>query len=276
VVAVSLNKEKASKGRLIVGAHGETPEWIRLVGTYGLVLENEGLPGFVDRRALQAIVANWEQWDSELLVHLEDQKISDKILPTAGWIKEIRCQADGLWIRVEWTDVGLGYITSNEYGYLDLEFILDENNRLVELWQATLTNFPVMNQWGHAPEVHCNKMESQAKVGRTLTLIKDTNRPEVKGFEDNRQDVKQGQVGKAAETFEIRRFLQEMKELLQINGEITLSRVRQAIVELIAYQKKYPGLKGEHKTRIRHLPPEVISKTVEGAVEKGLISALKQ
>ena len=270
-VGVVWDKEKAAKGRLIVAAHGETPEWIRLVGTYGLVLENEGLPGFVDRRALQAIVANWEQWDSELLVQLEDQKISDKMIPTAGWIKEIKCQADGLWIRVEWTDAGLGYIMSKEYGYLDLEFILDENNRLVELWQATLTNFPVMNQWGHAPEVHCNKMESQTKVGRTLTLIKDTNRPEVKGFEDNRQDVKQGKVGKAAETFEIRRFLQEMKELLQINGEISLSKVRQAIVELKAYQKKNPGLKGEHKTRIRHLPPEVIGKTVEEAVEKGLI-----
>ena len=193
------------------------------------------------------------------------------MIPAAGWIKEIKCQADGLWIRVEWTDAGLGYIMSKEYGYLALEFILDENNRLVELWQATLTNYPVMNQWGHVPEVHCNKMESQTKVGRTLTLIKDTNRPEVKGVEDNRQDAKQGKVGKAAETFEIRRFLQEMKGLLQINGEISLSRVKQAIVELIAHQEKYPGLKGEHKMRIRHLPPEVIGKTVEEAVEKGLI-----
>ena len=41
-VGVVWDREKAAKGRLIVAAHGETPEWIRLVGTYGLVLENEG------------------------------------------------------------------------------------------------------------------------------------------------------------------------------------------------------------------------------------------
>jgi hypothetical protein len=62
-----------------------------------------------------------------------------------------------------------------------------------------------------------------------------------------------------------------MRGVLKLNGDISLSRVKQAIVELIAHQEKYDGLKSEHKMRIRQLPPEVISKTVEEAVEKGLI-----
>jgi len=164
------NREKAAKGMLIVAAHGGTPEWIRVMGTYGLVSAEDRCPCLVDRRALQAIVANWERWDCKLLVHFEDQKISDRM--GAGEIKEIKSHTDGLWIRVEWTEAGLGCITRKEFGYLALEFILDDSNRPVELWQAKLTNYLGMNQGVQGPVLCCDREETETKVGRTLTLIK--------------------------------------------------------------------------------------------------------
>ncbi len=265
------DREKAAKGMLIVAAHGETPEWTRLLGTYGLLPEDGRSPCLVDQRALHAIVANWEQWENELLVHLEDQQICDKMIPAAGWIKEIKCHQDGLWIRVEWTEAGLGYITSKEYGYLALEFILDESNRPVELWDAKLTNYPVMDRWGQVLVLHPNKKESQTKVGRTLRLVKDANGLEGGGVEDNQAAAKQKMVGNEAEASEIGRLLQEISGLLQLHGDISLSMVKQAIVELMAIQEKYPSLKSEYEMRARQLPKEVIGKTVEEAVEKRLI-----
>lgn len=236
------DREKANRGELLVAAYGGTPEWIRLAENYGLVLDDCRCPCLVDRRALDAIVTHWEKWDADLMVCLKDHKVNETVVLVVGWIKEMKCRPDGLWIKVEWTERGLGYITNKEFGYLSLEFILDEGNRPVELWQAKLTPYPVLHQWGQEFGVY-SAQGSQVETGRNFRLIKGGNRLEAFGAEENREDLKQAREGGGEEHREIRQFLQEMKELLHLQGEVSLTLVRQAIVDLKNQHKICLGLK---------------------------------
>jgi hypothetical protein len=262
------DREKAEKGVLLVAVHGETPEWIRLVRNDELVSDNARCPCLVDRRALAALVARWEQWDEGLVILLEDYKVGDQPAPVVGWIKEMKRRTDGLWIRVEWTEEGLGYITRKEFGYLGLGFILDKSNRPVELWQARLTNYPLLNRWEEVLWYLRGRQESQTEAGRRLRLIKDVDRCDINGGGENRRDSKPEMAGKEKVTYKGKQFLDDMKGLLHIHGDVSFEKVKRAIVELKAQQKANQPLGSEQMVKLLQ---KMIGKTVEEAIKKGLI-----
>jgi phage I-like protein len=270
-VDLDWDREKTAKGMLVVAAYGGTPEWIKLVENDGLILDDGCVPCLVDRQALEAMVADWEKWDEDLVIYLEDQKVCGKMASVVGWIKEMRCLTNGLWIRVEWTEEGLGYITRKEFGYLSLGLILDESNRPVELWQARLTNYPVLDQRGLSSVHHCGQKGSQAEAVRNFRLIRGKTGLDLIGAEANREKSQQEMAVKRDETHEVGRFLDEMKGLLYLRGDISLGKVKQAIVELKAQQDNCRNLRDEHEMQTRQMLQEVIWKKVEKAVGKGLI-----
>jgi Mu-like prophage I protein len=264
------DSEKAARGMLLVAAYGGTPEWIRLAENYGLVLDDCRCPCLVDRRAMDAIVNKWEQWEADLMVYLEDHKVNDEVVSVVGRIKEMKCRSDGLWIRVEWTEKGLGCITRKEFGYLSLEFILDEGNRPVELKRAKLTNYPIFNQWGQEVGVNFAK-GAQSEIGRKFRLIKGVHRLEAFESGENREDLKQAIGGKEEEDNEIRQFLLEMKDLLYLHGKISLKKVKQAIVDLKTQQEICQGLKGLDGMSGGPMCQGVIGKPIEEVIAKDLL-----
>jgi phage I-like protein len=263
------DREKAEKGVLLVAVHGETPEWIRLVRNEEIISDKARCPCLVDRRALAALVAKWEQWDEDLVILLEDYKVDDQPAPIVGWIKEMKRRTDGLWIRVEWTEEGLGYITRKEFGYLGLGFILDKSNRPVELWQARLTNYPLLNRWEEVLWYLRGRQESQTEAGRRLRLIKDVDRRDINGGRENRRESKPEMAAKGKVIYEGKKFLDEMKGLLRIHGDVSFEKVKRAIVELKTQEEINQALGSEQE--MVELLQEVIGKTVEEAIKKGLI-----
>jgi phage I-like protein len=263
------NREKAAKGVLLVAVYGGTPEWIRVVTNDGLVQDEGRCPCLVDRRALEALVARWEQWDEDLAVLLEDHQAGGRAIPVVGWIKEIKCRADELWVRVEWTEEGLGYIMRKEFGYLGLGFILDEGKRPVELWQARLTNYPLVMEWQEELGHLRVQKRSHTEADRRLRLIKGVVKQEKNCSGESRVEALAGAAQKKEETSEVRKFLDDMRKLLHLRGEVSLGTVKRAIVELQVQQesRRSPDTEPERQQVFQ----KVIGKTIEEAIQKGLI-----
>jgi len=74
-------------------------------------------------------------------------------VPAAGWIKELRADAGGLWGRVEWTAAARAMITRKEYRYLSPSFLFHPKTRqIVRLKGAGLV---------HSPNLHLTALNSQ-------------------------------------------------------------------------------------------------------------------
>jgi hypothetical protein len=263
------DRERAAKGLLIVSAYGGTPEWIKFWGNEGLVLDDDLCPCLVDRKALEALVVYWEQLIGPPNVHLDDVTNENGQGPVVGWIKKMQCNPDGLWVKVEWTEEGLGYISRKEFCYLGLGFILDESNRPVELWQARLTNNPDLHRWLNAWSCHREKKGYQNEIGGGLRLIKrDTGKTDL---EDTPNNLLTKDIDKNTSFQEVRQFLQEMRQLLHLRGYISLAKVKTAVVKLKAEQENSWSSREEDKLQARGLIKEVSVKTIEEAVKKGLI-----
>ncbi len=276
-----LDREKAEKAIVLVAVRGGTPEWIRLINSGEVALADGRYTCLVDRRAFKAILSSWQRRDTELVVKLENRKMSDKITPVVGWIKELEGRSDGLWIRVEWTEAGLGHITRKEFSYLTLVFILDESHRLVELWHARLTNYPSVKQWEELTRDLGEAKESKPKGDRKLTLVKGVNRLEVKNAVsspvDLKQDTEMGGAKRPVPVYEEKelawsdKYLMEIKGLLDLKGEVSWEEVKEAITALKIQRETYCRLKDELEMLKGQLKREVIGKAVEEAVQTGKI-----
>lgn len=262
-------RDKGPKGVLLVAVYGGTPEWIRLVKNDGFVIDDNFCPCLVDKRALEALIAKWEEWDGDRVILLEDHNVFDWPATVVGWIKEMKCRADGLWVMVEWTEEGLGYITRKDFGYLGLGFILDECNRPVELWQARLTNYPVLNEWNEERDYLCVQKKSPSESGRRLRLIQGVTKQEENCGKESWVDANSQVAGKDKEISTLKKFLNEMGELLQIPGDVSLKKVKEAVVELEVRQKSRQRLGSDLK--MRPALQGVMGKTIEEAIKNGLI-----
>ena len=74
-------------------------------------------------------------------------------VPAAGWIKELKADAGGLWGRVEWTATAAEMIGRKEYRYLSPSFLFHPKTRhIVRLKGAGLV---------HNPNLHLKALASQ-------------------------------------------------------------------------------------------------------------------
>ena len=74
-------------------------------------------------------------------------------VPAAGWIKELKADAGGLWGRVEWTATAAEMIARKEYRYLSPSFLCHPKSRqIVRLKGAGLV---------HNPNLHLKALASQ-------------------------------------------------------------------------------------------------------------------
>ena len=65
--------------------------------------------------------------------------------PAAGWIKELRAEADGIRGRITWTDKALAHIRAKEYRYFSPTFTYDKNGRIGMVLRGALTNNPALD-----------------------------------------------------------------------------------------------------------------------------------
>lgn len=112
--------------------------------------------------------------------HQADASPKDKSgpVPAAGWIKELKARADGLWGRVEWTAQASQLIAEKAYRYLSPSFFHRKgDNAIVRLKGAGLV---------HNPNLHLHALAAQQMEDSTLLsrLLKALDLPET-GDEDD-------------------------------------------------------------------------------------------
>lgn len=120
---------------------GGTPEWLRLLEEQR---ENRGEGLLVDRRALAAILWQWEERGSDLLIGGVAAGFHPPfILPeVAGWIRDLEVREGCLWGRLEWTEPLLALLEAPGSGewWLEVGFGRDASGRPVALQRARLEN----------------------------------------------------------------------------------------------------------------------------------------
>jgi phage I-like protein len=163
---------------------GEAPDWVHLFPA-GEMTGRDGRrfnladPSAV-MRAFQADAVDLPV-DYE---HQADSKPDQRSgpVPAAGWIKELKATASGLWGRVEWTDEARGLIARKAYRYLSPSFYHTKSGRIItRLKGAGLVHRP--NLQLHALAQQENTMdETQTLLDKlidALGLPEDTTEDEL-------------------------------------------------------------------------------------------------
>ena len=128
-----------------LGPDGAAPDWVHLLPG-GKMTGRDGRE--FDLLDAAALVLAFQSRGIDLPIDYEHQndkpeaKLSGPV-PAAGWIKELKAKASGLWGRVEWTATAAELITRKEYRYLSPSFQFHPKTRqIVHLNGAGLVHNP--------------------------------------------------------------------------------------------------------------------------------------
>lgn len=105
----------------------------------------------MDQDAFDLMKSRFDKLNRDVVIDFEhqvlgDAKRADGLAPAAGWIKDIRFDAEhGLMASVEWTAEAREMIRSGKYRYLSPVFFSRKSDRrVVELHSAAVTNNPAI------------------------------------------------------------------------------------------------------------------------------------
>lgn len=129
-----------------IDAEKGAPEWMLLFAAGWNELEGEGRY-FVDEESYVSVCTQIARRGNDIVIDYEHQTLEGVQAPAAGWVKELRWEAEtGILARVEWTEKGGAYVASREYRYFSPVFYVRESDkRLVALASVALTNTPKHN-----------------------------------------------------------------------------------------------------------------------------------
>jgi phage I-like protein len=74
--------------------------------------------------------------------HVTDLASPGTPRPAAGWIKELKAEADGIYARIEWTPPAKAQLDNREYRYISPTFLFDRAGDVKRILRASLTNDP--------------------------------------------------------------------------------------------------------------------------------------
>ena len=141
-----------------LAAGGGVPEWVHLFPD-GRMTGRDGRN--FDLQDPAALVLAFQASGVDLPVDYEHQndKPEAKLhgpVPAAGWIKELKMAADGLWGRIEWTATAREMIGNREYRYISPSFLYHPVTKaIVRLKGAGLV---------HNPNLHLTALANQEET----------------------------------------------------------------------------------------------------------------
>ena len=138
-------------GIMSAGAAGDE-QWVQLapLGQFQ-GRDGRGPYAIADREAAEAVIHASLRFHGEADIVIDYDHQSDfaaiqgvgGTAPAAGWITELQARNDGLWGRVEWTEVAAAKLRTREYRYLSPVFTFDKTTGAVAMvLRAGLTNKP--------------------------------------------------------------------------------------------------------------------------------------
>jgi phage I-like protein len=153
-----LDSERAIEGAVaidLLAAMGQTqgpPEWVRFLAP-GVNRARDGRSFTVADPAKVVQLSNQYKGGIELLVDFEHQfdraKDNGKPAPAAAWIKELSAAGPdgtpGIWAKIDWLPDTTQLIRDRKYRYLSAAVAHDDDNNVLFVPRASLTNQPAMD-----------------------------------------------------------------------------------------------------------------------------------
>jgi len=145
---------------------GGAPVWVHLFPD-GQMTGRDGR--LFDLADPAAVVLEFQSGGIDLPVDFEHQNDIPEAklhgpVPAAGWIKELKADAGGLWGRVEWTATAAEMIGRKEYRFLSPSFLFHPKTRqIVKLKGAGLV---------HNPNLYLTALASQDPTMQPTTALK--------------------------------------------------------------------------------------------------------
>lgn len=134
---------------------GSAPDWVHLFPPGKMTARDGRHFNLVDP---EAVIAAFAAGAIDLPVDYEHQSENDPRsrsgpVPAAGWIRELKADASGLWGRVDWTAQARELIASKAYRYLSPSFFYNKAGKAItKLKGAGLV---------HTPALHLTALASQ-------------------------------------------------------------------------------------------------------------------
>lgn len=162
-------------------ADGGAPEWVHLFPP-GRTTGRDGR--IVDLVDPGAMVLDFEARGVALPIdydhQLDDEKTRTGPVPAAGWIKELKADASGLWGRVEWTGTAAELIGQKAYRYLSPTFLFyPDTAEVVRLTGAGLVHKPNLPLKALASEDAPTSGAFTARLAAALGLAPDATESQV-------------------------------------------------------------------------------------------------
>ena len=138
------------------------PQWVHLFPN-GVMTGRDGRT--FNLADPQSIVQAFEAGNIDLPIDYEHQldkreKQASGPIPAAGWIKELKVKADGLWGRVEWTAQASELLGAKAYRYLSPSFLYQKTGKVItKLKGAGLV---------HNPNLQLTALASQEATMKTF------------------------------------------------------------------------------------------------------------
>lgn len=138
---------------------GQSQDWVHLL-PLGSFSGRDGRGPYTVRDAADIVAAS-AALGMDLPVDYEHQidyaTKNGQPAPAAGWIKELKHDANGIWGRVEWTEKARQHLASKEYRFLSPVFTFHKTTgEIMRLHRAALTN---------NPNLHLTALASQEEPG---------------------------------------------------------------------------------------------------------------
>lgn len=120
-----------------------TDEWV-LIFPIGKVVGRDGRGPYLLDNPEAVITASKSSVD--LFIdrdHATDLAAKGTNVPAAGWIKEMKADAEGIHARIDWTPPAQEQLKNREYRYISPTFLFDRGTgRVTRILRASLTNDP--------------------------------------------------------------------------------------------------------------------------------------
>lgn len=119
--------------RAICELSGKAPDWVHLIPS-GQMVGRDGRQFALSDP--QSVIQAFNQSGVDLPIdyeHQNDRKPDGHVgpVPAAGWIKELKSDAAGLWGRVDWTAQARELISNKAYRYLSPSFFFEPRSKAI-------------------------------------------------------------------------------------------------------------------------------------------------
>jgi len=126
-----------------------------------------------------AIILDFEERAVDLPIDYEHQTMRAKAgdkgpVPAAGWIKELRQEASGLWGRVDWTATARELIARKEYRVLSPTFYYIAAGQVVRLSGAGLVHKPALHLEALAQENMPMPAQTPSPCSKVIARLLET------------------------------------------------------------------------------------------------------